>query len=53
MAQAARRWVDGGARPSVPLDVSANASGRPAESPERVAAATRDAELVLRARVGD
>jgi RNA polymerase sigma-70 factor (ECF subfamily) len=53
MAQAARRWVDGGARPSVPLDVSANASGRPAESPERVAAATRDAELVLRAREGD
>jgi RNA polymerase sigma-70 factor (ECF subfamily) len=33
--------------------VSANASARPADSPERVAAAARDAELVLRARDGD
>lgn len=53
MAQAARRSVDRGARSSVPLDVSASASARPDESPERVAAAARDADLVLRARSGE
>ena len=53
MTQAVRRSVDAQARARVRLVVSANAPARPAESPERVAAAARDAELVLRARDGD
>ena len=53
MAQAARRWNNGAAGPTVSLSVSANVPVEPAEKPERVAAAERDGALVLRARDGD
>ena len=52
MAQAARRWNNGAAGPTVSLSVSANVPVEPAETPERVAAAERDGALVLRARDG-
>jgi RNA polymerase sigma-70 factor (ECF subfamily) len=53
MAQAARRWNNGAAGPTVSLSVSANVPVEPAEMPQRVAAAERDGALVLRARDGD
>jgi RNA polymerase sigma-70 factor (ECF subfamily) len=53
MAQAARRWNNDAAGPTVSLSVSANVPVEPACTPERVAAAERDGALVLRARAGD
>jgi len=55
MPQAARRWADPSARPSVTLSVSASVPAEPAPSasPERVAAAARDGALVAQARAGD
>ena len=55
MPQAARRWTDRPARPSVTLSVSASvpAEPSPSASPERIAAAARDGALVARARAGD
>jgi len=53
MAQAARRWIDGAAGPTVSLSVSANVPVEPADTPERLAAAERDGALVRRARAGD
>ncbi len=53
MAQAARRWNNGAAGPTVSLSVSANVPVEPADTPERLAAAERDGTLVLRARDGD
>lgn len=53
MPQAARRWAEPSARPSVTLSVSAHVPAERAESPERVAAAQRDGALVARVRAGD
>jgi len=55
MPQAAPRWTDRPARPSVTLSVSASvpAEPSPTASPERIAAAARDGALVGRARAGD
>jgi RNA polymerase sigma-70 factor, ECF subfamily len=55
MPQAAPRWTDRPARPSVTLSVSASvpAEPSPTASPERIAAAARDGALVARARAGD
>ena len=55
MPQAARRWADRPARPSVTLSVSATVPAEPTPpvSPERAAAAARDGALVARARDGD
>ena len=55
MPQAARRWAEHPARPSVTLSVSASvpAEPSPSVSPERAAAAARDGALVARARDGD
>ena len=55
MPQAARRWAERPARPSVTLSVSASVPAEPSHtaSPERVAAAVRDGALVARARAGD
>ena len=53
MPQAARRWAESGARPSISLSVSASVPTEPSHSPERVAAAQRDGALVARARAGD
>ena len=53
MPQAARRWTESPARPSVTLSVSANVPAEPSPTPERLAAAERDGALVARARAGD
>src|SRR5215218_3006763 len=53
MAQAARRWNSGAARPTVSLSVSGNVPVEPRDTPERLAAAERDGALVHRARNGD
>ena len=55
MPQAARRWAEHPARPSVTLSVSASvpAEPSPSVSPERAAATARDGALVARARDGD
>ncbi|PYP76976.1 MAG: hypothetical protein DMD35_16685 [Gemmatimonadetes bacterium] len=53
MGQAARRWAERRARPSVTLSVSANVPAEPSASPERLAATERDGALVARARAGD
>ena len=53
MPQAARRWAESPARPSVTLTVSASVPAGPSVSPERIAAAERDGALVARAREGD
>ena len=53
MPQAARRWTESRARPSVTLSVSANVPAEPSPTPERLAAAERDGALVARARAGD
>jgi RNA polymerase sigma-70 factor (ECF subfamily) len=55
MPQAARRWTERSARPSVTLSVSAGVPAEPSASasPERLAAAARDGALVARARAGD
>ena len=55
MPQAARRWAERSARPSVTLSVSASvpAEPSPTASPERAVAAARDGALVARARAGD
>src|SRR5215212_7342015 len=53
MAQAARRWTESSARPSVTLSVSASVPAEPSASPERIVAAERDGALVARARAGD
>lgn len=53
MAQAARRWAEPAARPSVTLSVSAHVPAEPSEPPERSATAARDGALVARARGGD
>jgi RNA polymerase sigma-70 factor, ECF subfamily len=53
MAQAARRWAESRARPSVTLSVSASVPAEPSPSPARLAAAERDGALIERARAGD
>src|SRR5215207_10042933 len=53
MPQAARRWAESPARPSVTLSVSASVPAEPSASAERIAAAERDGALVARARAGD
>ena len=53
MPQAARRWAETRARPSVTLSVSASVPAEPTASPERLAAVQRDGALVARARAGD
>jgi RNA polymerase sigma-70 factor, ECF subfamily len=52
MAQAARRWAESRARPSVTLSVSASVPAEPSPSPARLAAAERDGALIERARAG-
>ena len=53
MTQAARRWAESRARPSVTLSVSASVPAEPSPSPARLAAAERDGALIERARAGD
>jgi len=53
MAQAAPRWAESRARPSVTLSVSASVPAEPSPSPTRLAAAERDGALIERARAGD
>jgi RNA polymerase sigma-70 factor, ECF subfamily len=53
MPQAAQRWTERPARPSVTLSVSASVPAEPSPSPARLAAAERDGALIERARAGD
>ena len=53
MAQAAPRWAESRARPSVTLSVSASVPAEPSPSAARLAAAERDGALIERARAGD